>query len=81
MSTPTPKNPTQNQHITPIPTNRRQFHVTWMAHGAVEVFTKYSDHCMMGYCQNLCMASSGGGAVLAFSVGEFDAANDLGELV
>ena len=35
----------------------------------------------MSYCQKLCMGLSCGGAVLAFSVDEFDAANDLGELI
>ncbi len=33
------------------------------------------------YCQKLCMGLSCGGAILAFSVDEFDAANDLGELI
>jgi len=33
------------------------------------------------YCQKLCMDWSCGGAILAFSIHEFDAANDLGELI
>ena len=33
------------------------------------------------YCQKLCMGLSCGGAILAFSIDEFDASNDLGELI
>ena len=33
------------------------------------------------YCQKLCMGLSCGGAILAFSIHEFDASNDLGELI
>lgn len=33
------------------------------------------------YCQMLCMRWSGGDAVLASSIYEFGAANDLGELI
>ena len=33
------------------------------------------------YCQKLCMSLSCGGAILAFSIHEFDASNDLGELI
>ena len=36
---------------------------------------------VVSYCQKLCMGLSCGGAILAFSVDEFDAANDLGELI
>ena len=35
----------------------------------------------MSYCQKLCMGWSGGGLILAFSVHEFDAANNLGEVI
>ena len=35
----------------------------------------------MSYCQKLCMGLSCGGAILAFSIHEFDASNDLGELI
>ena len=35
----------------------------------------------MSYCQKLCMGLSCGGAILAFSIDEFDASNDLGELI
>ncbi len=43
-------------------------------------------HCAVGvfvesYCQKLCMGLSCGGAILAFSIHEFDASNDLGELI
>ncbi len=33
------------------------------------------------YCQKLCMGLPCGGAILAFSIHEFDASNDLGELI
>ena len=33
------------------------------------------------YCQKLCIGLSCGGAILAFSIHEFDASNDLGELI
>ena len=33
------------------------------------------------YCQKLCMGLSCGGAILAFSIHEFDVSNDLGELI
>ena len=36
---------------------------------------------MASYCQKLCMGLSCGGAILAFSIHEFDASNDLGELI
>ena len=36
---------------------------------------------IMSYCQKLCMGLSCGGAILAFSIHEFDASNDLGELI
>ena len=35
----------------------------------------------LSYCQKLCMGLSCGGAILAFSIHEFDASNDLGELI
>ncbi len=35
----------------------------------------------VSYCQKLCMGLSCGGAILAFSIHEFDASNDLGELI
>ena len=35
----------------------------------------------MSYCQKLCMGLSCGGPILAFSIDEFDASNDLGELI
>ena len=35
----------------------------------------------MSYCQTMCMGLSCGGAILAFSIHEFDASNDLGELI
>ena len=37
--------------------------------------------CFVSYCQKLCMGLSCGGAILAFSIHEFDASNDLGELI
>ena len=47
--------------------------------------TVYSDDAAaykgMSYCQKLCMGLSCGGAILAFSIDEFDASNDLGELI
>ena len=36
---------------------------------------------VQSYCQKLCMGWSGGGLILAFSVHEFDAANNLGEVI
>ena len=42
---------------------------------------KWRQQRMQSYCQKLCMGLSCGGAILAFSVDEFDAANDLGELI
>ena len=36
---------------------------------------------VVSYCQKLCMGLSCGGAILAFSIDEFDASNDLGELI
>ena len=36
---------------------------------------------LASYCQKLCMGLSCGGAILAFSIHEFDASNDLGELI
>ena len=43
---------------------------SFLMHGAPE-----------SYCQKLCMGLSCGGAILAFSIHEFDASNDLGELI
>ena len=40
-----------------------------------------TNHYHLSYCQKLCMGGSCGGAILAFSIYEFDAANDLGEMV
>jgi hypothetical protein len=37
-------------------------------------------HFEVSYCQMLCMSWSGGGALLAFSIHEFDAVNDVCEL-
>ena len=39
------------------------------------------NHKFESYCQKLCMGLSCGGAILAFSIHEFDASNDLGELI
>ncbi len=57
------------------------FALALFAHGTIGSFFMVATHELGSYCQKLCMGLSCGGAILAFSIHEFDASNDLGELI
>ena len=48
---------------------------------SIDIFLDDPARQRASYCQKLCMGLSCGGAILAFSIDEFDASNDLGELI